>query len=217
MTSVGIMASAVVPSTSSLVAGAILNEPFNNTTAWTNESVTATIVAGRTGNAVQISNNGDLLYPVPAGSRSTTMVVGFACKISNISTVPNFLNYRCLGPPGSIDISLRVNADGSLTVLRSTTAPFGTSAVGLITANTWFYVEMSIFHANVGGTATVRVNNANAIGPLTNQDTNGGFNDTDTYTGVALNGLNAQTALFDDLYIKTGAGSTFAGDTPIIP
>ena len=193
----------------------ILNEPFNDTDDWVSETTSGGIVPGRTGTALAITNGGKWRYEITGGS--TTITVGFACKLSVLPTsFQQIVELRMGSPTGLIDGSIRVLADGSLEYRRGTTAPLGATAAGLVAANTWFYFELRVFHKNliagVGGTVVMKVNDVEVLN-LSNVDTNNGFLDTDTYKAVAVDGINDQTTWFDDLYIDNGG--PFLGDHPI--
>ena len=185
----------------------ILDEPFNDLARWTLSGVTG-VVTGRNGNGAQIPGVGECAYPITSEQRSTLLTTGFAVQFASLSAVQTFLLFRITG---GLDVALRVNTDGSLSAMRSTTTVLASSSAGVITAATWAYVEASVLHSNAGGTFTVRVNGTQVI--AFTGDTNNAFADTDAYTSVALVGTVSQTVTFDDFYLRNDA--TFEGDHAI--
>lgn len=192
----------------------ILDEPFNDLTNWVDETGTATIVAGRTGTAMELTSTGRRRYEIPLAPRSTTVTLGFACKLSALSVLVPLVALRSAGDgtqPGAVNNTVQINTNGSVDVRRGTSTVLATSSTGLVTANTWFYLEARIFHKNTGGTAQVRVNNTQVI-DFTG-DTNNGFTDITNYVNVALASAASITTLFDDFYLSNG--DAFEGDHAI--
>ena len=189
----------------------ILDEPFNALTAWVSESSSASIVAGRNGTAMQLTTAGPRRYDIAAGVQNTTLTVGFACTLNTLASAVQVLMFRMGATPGANNNVVFVNTNGSVDVRRGTGTVLGTSAAGLVTANTWFYLEAKIFHANSGGTYTVRVNNTQVING--SGDTNNAQLDTEKYSAIALAGGTSTTVTFDDLYLSNG--DPFEGDHAI--
>jgi len=133
---------------------------------------------------------------------NATLVVGVAIYLTSIGTsafAPIFL--RASNTPG---MNLRLNVDGSLSALRNTTV-LGTSAnTGIITVNTWHYVEFKITTANSGGTYDVVVDGVNELtGNGDTQPGNLAYHDVITLKKGAVSG----NIRFDDLYVLDGSGS----------
>lgn len=121
-----------------------------------------------------------------------------------------------------VQLSLRVNADGTLSVLRDTTV-LGTPSVATLPFGVATYVEWKATIHNSTGTVEVRLNGAPVL-VLTSQDTQATA--TAQWTNIALgqaeNIANSVTAGssknidYDDVYVLDGSGAapwnTFLGD-----
>ena len=203
MTSVGVMASAVH------IAGSctdLLSEPFNNLSAWTASGFS--IVAGRTGTAARSSGStASLLYPLPNVS---TLTLGFAWRVTDLSVARPLFRVQ----EGASDlVSMRVETTGAITFLQGSTGVLGTSAAGLITVNTWAYIELQVVLADVGS-AVVRLNGTPVL-TLPSVDTRPGST-LGVASQLSLRGAGSgANSDFDDLYISTGAGCAFKGDQVI--
>ncbi len=117
---------------------------------------------------------------------------------------------------GSMQGSLRVNADGTLSVTRNGTV-LATSASSLL-ANIWYFIEFKHVIADSGGVLEGRVNGDVWVTYTgdTKQTANATANQI-MLRGPHQNG--AGSYYFDDLYILDGTGSvpnnTYWGDTQI--
>jgi Siphovirus-type tail component, C-terminal domain len=198
------------------VPGAILVEPFNNLTSWAVGNATI-IPGGRTGSGAQIVGAGSLIYTVPTASRDPRMIVGAAVRLSVLTATPQpILTYG--GDGNSVThLTMRVNTDGSIAVLRGPNATgtvLATSAAGLIAANTWAYIEMAATLHDTAGAVTVRVNN-NAVITLNGVDTRNAGTSA-MFDALVLSGTQGAVASqFDDLYLRTGTNAVFGGDVHI--
>ncbi len=144
----------------------------------------------------------------------TTLITGMACKFESFSTSTPFLSFHA---NEVTQVSLYRYSDGSLVVKRYTTV-IGTSAVGVIPAQTWGYIEFKVLFSNTVGTIDVKVDGVSVISE-TGLDT--------CYEGSEYaNRLTINTTYvihdvyFDDLYVCDGAGTInndFLGDVTISP
>lgn len=113
---------------------------------------------------------------------------------------------------GTVQVDLRLTGTGALQVTRNATI-LGTSAPGLITINTQYFIEFGATIHDTTGTYEVRLNNTNVLSG-TGADTKNTANataDQALLQGVA-------TMSFDDWYVFDGAGSVcnnFAGDVKV--
>lgn len=188
----------------------VILEPFNNLTAWTT-SGTPTITTGRTGNGVRFSAVGDVRHTVPTALQSTAYTFGFAVRMTSIASPTILAQLRTVGG-GSNMYTLRVNDNGSLQAIYGATGSSGggVSEAGLISVDTWYYIEMKVLMSNTAGTVEVRLNETPVIGPLTGIDTNGGFSEGQPAGVFALVGTSTVTVDYDDLYVTSG-GCDFKG------
>jgi hypothetical protein len=192
----------------------VLTEPFNNFTdnAW-DIAGAATIVAGRTGTAAQVSGgvSARATYTIAAPKQSDVITVGMAFRWTDASSLVRAITYLYGNGVTQVHVGLRVETTGALTVTRSTSTALVTSAAGIMVSNTWYYVEIQTKAHATAGTAIVRVNGTEVINAT-------GLN-TYTPTGPVLfdgvrvaPNVSGSVHLYDDLYISTGAGCAFKGD-----
>jgi len=209
MTSVGIMASAV-----QIAAGTdVLLEPFNNFTfaPWTTS--TATIVTGRNGSACEFAafSNGSATYTIPTPSQSNTLTFGFAFRVSVVLS----MDFVTLGGDANATTHnrLHLNSDGSLNFTRGASG-IGTTAAGVVTTNTWVYLEVQVKLDDTTGFVVMRKNGVDVLNVNPVDTRNGGtlaVYDTVKLGGQFSNGFQQ----YDDLYITTGGGAPFKGDITV--
>lgn len=213
MTSIGIMASSVV--------GAIdvLLEPFNNFTAapWTLGS-NCTIVAGRTSTGASLAGTPATVfakYPIPAGAQASTMMVGFAYRVNNVSGTRSICQFSA--DSGTIShVNLSVLTDGTLQARLGSTGGtlLAASATAAIPINTYKYIELQANLSDTVGFVTLRIDGVQ-VATATNVDTKNAGTNT-VFDSFGLLGPNAGiTNIFDDLYITTGDGAAFKGNITI--
>lgn len=108
---------------------------------------------------------------------------------------------------------LTINADGSLSVSRAGTAlTGGTSAAGVLTIGTWYYIEFDYTCNDTTGAFEVRVNGVSVCSGSGQDTRNGG---TGNLTILYLASANGQNSDFDDLYMASGSTS-FQGDCRVM-
>jgi hypothetical protein len=202
------VASAVVPGVD------VLLENFTSVADWTGGTITS-VAGGRSGNAGQLAGSGGVVYGSAFATEDATITVGVALKVSSLAAARPFLS---VASDSSVTIhdTLRVNADGSLSVLLGSTGgvPFGTTAAGLIAVGTWYYVETQIRLHDTAGTVVVRLGGATVLN-LAGVDTKNSGTKA-VFDGVRLvGGGSGAVHLFDDLYVTMGAGAAFKGDTTV--
>lgn len=162
------------------------------------------------------------LYPsvtknVPATS---SFVIGFAFNPSSLSGGPWRL--AALLDGGTVQCSLVVNLDSTLSVVRGTsTAVTGGTSTATISTGAYVYVEWKVTIADsiTAGSCEVRINGVTAITVATGQDlketTNATANQVQFGTAAFMPSL---THDFDDLYVCDNSGSVnndFLGDVRI--
>ncbi len=108
-------------------------------------------------------------------------------------------------------VRTRMNSDGSISIL-SQNDPFpvnlGTSAPGLISTNTFVYIETKVSAFAAGATVTVRVNGQVVLTVTGNTDPDG----TGTYNTFYVSGIGGgPTSAVDDLYLLNLLDSTIPG------
>lgn len=142
----------------------------------------------------------------PAGAQANG-IQGFGFRIPTAGTTRNFSDFL---DSGTVQVSLHVENDNTLTVKRNGSTIIGQSAV-TVSSNTWYWVEWKVVINNTTGSAEVRLNGAVVIN-VTNVDTQHTVNAT--YSQIGLDGITPGT-LFDDYYFADGS-STFLGDSKVV-
>ena len=189
----------------------VLAEPFDHLAAWT-PSGTPSIVAGRTGNAVQIGGTDYVQYTIAGGVQAATLTIGFAYRRTDAVAGARDI-FRLYSTGGAThEGSLRVDpATNTLTFTSGPSTVIASSSAGVVAANTWAYIEVQVRLADAPtGAVTVRVNGTNVIaaGGLDTKVATG-----TTYTTLRLTGVVASTVQqYDDLYLTTDVGCSFQGD-----
>ncbi len=145
------------------------------------------------------------------------IVVGFAFYeaggIGNIYSSDMVRYYT--DSAASLALSLRVNTNGALHIMRGSTS-IANSAMGLVNASTWNYIEFSAKISSTVGTADVRLNGV-TVASFSGNTKNTGT--SDSIDAVRVAGTFGGQKLIDDFYVldTTGAGpyNTFLGDVRV--
>jgi hypothetical protein len=173
---------------------------------------------------VQIVTSG-----LPAGADGTTAIQSITNGTFNVNTTstsgPYTIGCRfyipgsigagqniCVFFDGSLgsQLTFQTNANGTIAAKRGggNGTLLGTSNIGTpLVANTWQYVEFSMFCSGSVGTVQIQINNILALN-LTGQNTQGTGNTT--VAQLQLQGMNTQT-YFQDIYVTDSTGSTNVG------
>lgn len=179
-------------------------------------------IAGRTGNGLRPSGTSGwfrLAIPPPWFD---TVTVGFAWRASSINGanfLPCPLEFKADGG-ATAHCSLGV-ATGVVQIVRgsSTTPVLATSSGPPLTANRWYYIEAQLKLSDTVGFVKVNIDGVPVIdsGPVLDTRNAGTASVLDSLQfGMGISG----TTIFDDLYIMSGDGDTFAGDcivTTLLP
>ena len=188
-------------------------EAFDNLAAWITAG-TAAIVTGRTGNAARLTGVGSSNHAdFTLRSEDATVVVGFAFQISSLAAAVSELVQFYSDTNVTQHNRVTVNSNGSLSFWRGTTN-LGSTAAGLITINTWNYLEVRSVLSDTVGAVTLRLNGTDVL-TLTAQDTQNAGTKL-VYDTIRLTGpIASQFNTFDDLYVLTGAVAAFKGNQTI--
>lgn len=133
----------------------------------------------------------------------------FACVAFNPAAMPNagtYSNVLSFYSATTAMVSIRVNADGSISACRGTLTDtvLGTSAAGLVTSGVYTHFQIRVVFSSTVGVVQVRLNGAtiNALS-LTAQNTGGA-----TANGLRVySGSSSVTPLYDDLVVSDTSGS----------
>lgn len=191
----------------------VLREPFNSTTSagWSIAS-SVSIVAGRNGNGLQLgANAGSFSYIFPAALRSDYLVMGWAWRSADIAAgFHSVLSIRDTGP--NVTLSFRINTDGSISAYRSSFSNLlGTTAAGVVVANTWHYIELSTRLHDTLGYVVIRVDGVQVLN-LTSVDTKSGTFTLFERIEITNSGVGNSAAIWDDLYAAMDSTETFRGN-----
>ena len=218
---VGTMASAATKTGLVACTDVITLEPFNNFTdnSWTNSGGTI-IAGGRNGNAAQTDGFVDgARYTIPTINQDATVTVGFAFKSPVLSSFANVLGFYS-DSAATFHLYMQIHSTGALRVQRGDfVTTLGTSAAGVITANTWHYIEVQATLHDTTGAVQVKVNGTSVLN-VTNVDTKNAGTKTVLDTIKVMGTGNGGSTLnqFDDLYLRTGSTCAFRGDiNPTLP
>ena len=153
--------------------------------------------------------SGYLAKNLPA--QKAIIIIGTRIKFDSLSSSSSFLYFL---DSTSVQVSVRAHTDGSVNVYRSTTTIIASSATGLISTGTWYYIEFKITFDNTTGTVDVKLDGTSIIS-ATSLDTCATSNEYITSIQIRSNG---NYVYFDDLYICDTTGSIrndFLGDVEI--
>lgn len=178
-------------------------------------TLTPTIVAGRTGNGVRIQS---LQHISKTGlPNHATYGVATAWKFDGS---PLLVGPRAI--IGLLDgqteqVSLQFNQLGSVSVLRGATV-LGTSANGVIIANTQHHIQFQATINNATGSFEARVDGVTVL-TGTGQNTRTTANNQANGYQLGQGGNTSGPQIFDDVYCWDGSGSfnnTFPGDLKVL-
>lgn len=190
---------------------------------WTNfpsNGNTAAFTTGRFGTAqAAVFNNNLTFVGKLLSAPQSTLICGFAFKINSLS------NTTILGFYSSSDsgyqVTLNLNSSGQLGLYNNGGTLIGSLSSGVVTPNTWCYIEVKItFSAsNASNTCIVRVNGANVINiPAGNVVRSFSSNTADTVRIGLFANIFGPTLNYDDLYVCNNSGTLnadFLGDSRI--
>jgi len=116
--------------------------------------------------------------------------------------------------PGDINASVQVNADGSLTIEGDSGADKGSTASGVIVADTWYYIELKV-HRAASGSAEVFVNGVSELSVSSQDFLEGSVNSYFAFGSVGSS--DGAITFIDDAYVATDASAlpTELGDVRI--
>lgn len=140
-----------------------------------------------------------------------TIIVGFAIKFSSLLNTPIFLK---LYDGATLGINLKLTVAGEIALYRSAVL-LGTSA-SVISATTWYYIELKVLCDNAAGTYEVRVGGVNVLSGA-GADTQAGANAYHDIVQFDTDANNFPT--WDDIYIADSTGAQnndFIGNVRIV-
>lgn len=200
---------------------------------WTSSDSTLSLVTGRFGGKAfrQAGAGGSIQQAL--GGNFATLILGFAFRVSSLQDDNQPICAFLQG--GSIQASLFINRDGSLTVKRGSGADLARTHSQFLRANVWYFLELKITFDGSAGTVFLRINNALVISDVSQNTSATGNSYADRF-GIWSNGTgHGVNQDFDDVYccddtathgnadflgslacellLPTGAGATTAADS----
>ena len=139
-----------------------------------------------------------------------TWIVGMAIYVSAFNS--GAISFITLSDTGNSQICLSMTSTGLLQVTRGTSSGtiLGTST-NAIPTNIWFYLEVNSYIHPSAGYVSVQVNGVNWLS-LTSKNTQSSTNSSANLILIGCDGNSSFSgsnyALYDDLYICDGTGST---------
>jgi hypothetical protein len=189
----------------------LIGEPFDNLSFWTEIVGTPSIVTGRNGNGVEFEgvSTDSIFYTIPTAYESNILTMGFAWKTSDISerVIAQFQS------EGIVHVELATNASGGFNIRRGTPAGNIIGTGGGYTTNTWYYIEWQCQLKNTGF-ARLRVNGTLFIDQDSVDTRNGGTKTK--FDRIGIGTTHTRVQVIDDLYLSSGVGCGFQGDTEVI-
>lgn len=180
----------------------------DNGSGWdANNSSTVDRGIGRGGIGYAVDITSSTGYLQKSFAPTASGVVGAAVYIANLSTSNELLE---MSSALKYEFGLRANTDGSISVVRSISGDRGssvgigaTSAPGVVTANTWFYLEMKFTASNTVGSVELKINSEQVLNAT-------GLDNvylSDSIRAITLHALSTGTLLWDDIYVLDLTGS----------
>lgn len=184
--------------------------PINFTTGVTD----ASIITGRGGrggawDSGNTANHRLVAPPIRDVTSSGEFIIGFAIKTP--STLANNSPFLWIDSGTGVQLTIRVNSNGSLSAYRGNIFVLGTSSTSLFTTDSWYYWEFKITIDDSTGSVEWR-SNSETLWELTTVDTKHIANEN--WGGFRLNQIGNST-IYDDLYLCDSIGTInndFLGD-----
>lgn len=180
----------------------------------------AAIVSGggrRGTNCVSISYSQGSIQK--AFADSATLIVGFAYNASQQLNYGLVVFYDYEGTDGVEQGQLRLNAAGGIDYYDGNGNLLASSALGLISLNTFQYIEISVTFSTTAASGSVSAQlNGQSIFSVGNVVTSLSGNNYANLVNVTYSGGSDTNILIDDLYICNGAGTVnndFLGDVGV--
>lgn len=171
----------------------------------------AAIVAGRYQNGIRLTSTGTTArYQPLTAQEADAATVGFAFRWTiQSATAVSILSLNSDAAATQHTV-VRLNVDGSISVLRGATVLF-TTALALVAANVWYYLELQVRLSDTLGAVTLRLNGA-TVGSQASGDTKNAGTKT-VYDTVTWVGGTSSTVDIDDIYfaLATTTADAFLG------
>lgn len=183
---------------------------------WTSNTGCTIAATGRRTSGSLVALGGNSAAKTYAAA--STLIAGVALSLSVLPTSARSI--LSLTDVGTAQVSVRLNLDGTLSVMRgpSSGTVLATSASALA-AGSFNYIELKATIHNTAGAYELRVNGVAVVGPTTSANTRNTANASANGVLLGWDGNpGTATVTYDDFYICDGTGSTnntFLGDVRI--
>ncbi len=187
------------------------------TKKWTSVAGSTTINASggrRGGGSLRVGGNTAIVTKTYAASAS--WVIGFGFTSTGVATSTNICS---LLDAGTVQVQIRLNVDGTLSVQRNGTNVTGGTSVLALSAGTYYYIEWKVTIADSIGanSCKVRVNGVDWITVTAAQDLKNTANASANQVTLGTS-TTPGTVDYDDHYVCDQSGSTnndFLGDVRV--
>jgi hypothetical protein len=185
----------------------IFTDPCDSLTTWTTTASASIVAGGGYGstNGLALGGAGNARWTIPSGSRSDRINASFRWKSSSLAVAHDICSWRTSG--GTVNqLKLTSTTAGALTLLGGG-AVIGTTADGVVVANTWYLIEVTNVRIadSPNGTVTLKVNGATLL-TLTGVDTSFGTASPFILDEWAITTTGSGTQTFDDITLVKDDG-----------
>lgn len=149
------------------------------------------------GFALECSASADRIFPIYTDTQE--VIVGFNFKIDIIT----FVRFLFLEESNTVQMGIVLLADGAIRIERNTVT-LSTSATGVISADTWHYIEFKCKIDNTTGSYDCKVDEVSVTSGSGVDTQNTGNAVTDK---LHIRGVASRDILYDDLYLLDTASS----------
>jgi len=160
------------------------------------------LVAGRTGGiAFRVGSTATTITIGDTGDPQT-IIIAFGLKMTVLGQ-ESIVFLRSGDPTIANNIVIATRADGAIEIRRSTTV-LGTTATGVLIADTWHFIELKAKIDNTTGSFELKVDEVSVLSQssIDTQQSNEAFTNH-----FIIRGRNGTVTFYDDLYILDTLGS----------
>jgi len=132
-----------------------------------------------------------------------TVILGFAWRGGGALTSGPSYPFICFGNADEYyHLAVEINSDGSISTKRYAGSDMGITAPGILTSDTWYYIEARAKASNTVGEVEVKVDGETVLN-VSGEDTL--YNSSiESWSSILISGTSSDSAsnylLFDDLY-----------------
>lgn len=189
---------------------ALLIDKFNNLNNWTNQTSTSN-PAGMDGNCLKIGTTlGQADYVLSAADQTDVLDVDFWLNVNSVALANSCLQFLA-DSSATAHMNLRMATTGAIDLMRGGTGGtiLGSSATGVLVANTWTHIRVRTKLADVGGTYDLWVSG--------NHEVSGSGDTKQAGTALVYDTVRFFTALNNTLFVQIDEAVIDNGKRRIVP